>query len=264
MADIREPVSNPTLLKLIRDYKQSKEASVWNQILGEIAMNARFLMPARLPSGLKLDSDVAQLQAGARLEFIMITNTADQKFFLAFTDWDELRKWQVVENQQTVIMGFDDYAHLVLQHEDAAGFVINPFSENLTLNRELTQHLKNRKEIILTGHTEQVVEKDTAVGLRIPVPYPDRLAEALKTHMRSDKRVKTSYLLQMKQGEEESYLCVVDFDGERREVFDQIAGAARPFLDGVYLDLVPLDDDFGRQAAGITEPFYKRKKLGLF
>lgn len=264
MADIRGPVANPVLIKLIRDYKQNKEEQVWNRILGEIAMNARFLMPARLPADIKLDSDVAQMQAGSRLEFIMITNTAGQKFFLAFTDWDELSKWQVVENQQTVVMGFDDYAGLLSRHEDAAGFVINPFSENLTLNRELTQHLKNRKEIILTGHTEQVVEKDTAVGLRVPVPYPERLAEALSAHMKGDKRIKSAYLLQMKREEEESYLCVVDYKGDRREVFDPIADVARPFLEGVFLDLIPLDDDFGRQAAALTEPFFKRKKAGLF
>ncbi|MCI8361169.1 MAG: enhanced serine sensitivity protein SseB [Clostridiales bacterium] len=256
MADMRGPVSNPTLLKLIREYKEGREDQVWDRILGEIALNARFLMPARLPAGLKLDSDIAQMQAGARLEFIMLANTEGQKFFLAFTDEDELRKWQTVENQQTVVVGFDDYADLVLPNADAAGFVINPYNENLTLNRELVRHLKKRKEIFLTNRTEQAVE---TVGVRIPVPYPDRLAGALRSYMEGDRRVRSACLLQMKREEKEGYLCVVDFQGDRREVFDQIAGAVRPFLEGAYLELVPLDNPFGQQAAALTEPFYKRK-----
>jgi hypothetical protein len=35
-------------------------------------------------------------------------------------------------------------------------------------------------------------------------------------------------------------------------------------LNGMFIDLVPLDSDFGKDAANNVEPFYKRKMFGLF
>ena len=238
----QKTISNERLISLIKAFKEDQTDENWNKVLGEIVMNAQFLMPARLnphaaPPGA---GDLAEMQAGARLQFIMITTTDNQRFFLAFTDLNELRKWQVVENQQVVLMNFDSYASLILKDENIAGFVINPFGENLALNRKVVQHLKTRKEILLKGHAQQVVKKD--------------------------KAIQSAFLMEMQREDMESYLCVVDFQGDKDKVFEGIAGAAKPFLKGKYLDLVALDSAFGKKAAEKAEPFYekKKKKFGLF
>ena len=261
-------VSNERLLSLIKTFKEDQTDEIWNKVLGEIVMNARFLMPARLnpnaaPPGA---GDLAEMQAGARLQFIMITTTDNQRFFLAFTDANELRKWQVVENQQVVLMNFDSYASLILKDENIAGFVINPFGENLALNRKMVQHLKTRKEILLKGHAQHVVQKDTPVKLRKPDPYPTEMAEAMAEHMKKDKVIQSAFLMEMQREGMDSYLCVVDFQGDKDQVFEGIAGAAKPFLKGKYLDLVALDSSFGKKATEKAEPFYekKKKKFGLF
>lgn len=55
----------------------------------------------------------------------------------------------------------------------------------------------------------------------------------------------------------------MDFQGEKEVVFGAIAAAAKPYLKEMYLDMVPLEMEFGQSVVQNVEPFYQRKK-GLF
>lgn len=263
-----KPIENPRLLTYIEDFKQNQNNENWNKVLGEIVMNAKFLMPARLDGAdAPIDSDLAEMQAGSRLQFYMITSTDGKPFFLAFTDIEELKKWNLPEdgaNRQIVVMTFDDYASLIMKDEKPAGFVINPYKENLALDRKMVEQLRERKEILLKGHAENVVGKDTPVKLGEPDPYPTEMIADIRGHLGKEKAVEAAYLRHMIRDDMESYLIVVDFQGDKDAVFGGIAGAARPHLEGKYLDLVGADSAFGKQAIEGVEPFYKRKKFGLF
>lgn len=63
--------------------------------------------------------------------------------------------------------------------------------------------------------------------------------------------------------QDQSYLLVVDFQGEKEVVFGAIAAAVKPYLKEMYLDMVPLEMEFGQSVVQNVEPFYQRKK-GLF
>ena len=73
----------------------------------------------------------------------MLSTEDGRKFFMAFTDWMELKKWKDEENQQTFAMSFDDYAGMLLRKDaqgnssPALGFVINPFGGNIVVTREM-------------------------------------------------------------------------------------------------------------------------------
>jgi len=152
--------------------------------------------------------------------------------------------------------------------EDATveGFVINPYGENIPFSRSLIESLREQK----AQHAENasvtpfIVEKDTPVQLGVPREYPEALVRTLTAHFKKQKAVQAAYLQLMVREGEESYLIVVDFTGDQRSVFDAIASVARPHLNGKYLDLIPLDSDFGQSAVRHVAPFYKRKRGFLF
>ena len=51
-------------------------------------------------------------------------------------------------------------------------------------------------------------------------------------------------------------MVVVDFSGERRVLFDEIANAAMSHINGMLIDLIPYDSEFGRSATNNIELFY--------
>ncbi len=159
MAEERRPVENPRLKELIQAYKQDKQEETWKRILSEVVMNARFLMPARLATP---GSDLEQMLSGSkpRLQFIMITNDKKEAFFLAFTDEAELRKWIPEQNLQAAVAGFDEYAALMAKDPKPAGMVINPFGENMVLDRKLVEELRAQKAALLKKRAEQQKEQE--------------------------------------------------------------------------------------------------------
>lgn len=267
MIDINKPVTNPELVEAINAIAENNTKENQDRVINEV-MKAHFLSPVIISPTPESSGNNGEtvLKENTKINFSIIENTANQHYFLAFTDWDELRKWHVNENQQTLILTFDDLAAMVLDEKgNSDGFVINPFGGNITFNKNMVTSLKEEKERRARGGVvEQVVKKDTTVQLGQPRIYPDEMVKAISNYMKNQKNVKAAYLqLMIKEGEQ-SYLIIVDFTGDKREIFDGIANTAMSYLNGMFIDLVPYDSDFGRNATRNVEPFYKKKKFGLF
>lgn len=158
-------------------------------------------------------------------------------------------------DQQTLVLTFDDYASMLQRDSRAAGFVVDPFGDSLTLDRETVARLA-RQKAEGTPPVRQVIQKDTRVMLGDPAEYPERMVEAICSAARELPAVKALYLrLMVQEGEmEPSYLVVVDQDGEQDAVFSAIAGAARPWLEGKTVDLVPRSSRFGQDASKGVSP----------
>lgn len=267
MVDVNKPVINPELVMAIKAMKESNTKESQDQVINEV-MKAHFISPVSiLPiPGSPSDNNEVVLKEQTTISFSIVENTDNQSFFLAFTDWDELGKWHKSENQQTLIMTFDDLAGMVLDEKgNSDGFVINPFGDEITFNKAMIIALKEERERREKGGVvEQVVEKDTTVQLGQPRIYPKEMVNGISNYLKKQKNVQAAYLqLMIKEGEQ-SYLIVVDFTGDMREIFDGIANVAQNYLKGMYIDLIPYNSDFGLNATNNIEPFYKRKKFGLF
>ena len=71
------------------------------------------------------------------VEIVLLTNPQDDHYFQAYTDIDEYEKWSDYKNYDTFYMTFDQYASSLINGEEfLKGMVINPFSENITFDRE--------------------------------------------------------------------------------------------------------------------------------
>lgn len=144
------------------------------------------------------------------------------------------------------------------------GIEINPFGGRLQLPRDLISHVKIEKDKQTSGGTSITVKKDTQVMLGEPKNYPTEMILAITACLRTKKCVNAAYLRLMNKEEEQSFLLIIDMLGNKDDVFPDVGKTAIPYLNGMFVDLVTLDSDFGKRAADQVEPFYKRKKFGWF
>lgn len=267
MIDVNKPVTNPSLVNAMNKMRELNTKESQDDVINEV-MNAHLIAPVSISPVPETPTGINEtvLKEKTTIGFTMIENTENQNFFLAFTDWDELGKWNKTEGQQTLIVRFNDLATMVLNEDKGSdGFVINPFTQNLTFNKTMVSALHKEAERCKNGGVvEQVVEKETPVQLGQPKNYPKEMTDAISSYLKKQSSVKAAYLQLMIREGQQSYLIIVDFDGDRRKIFDGIGEAAMKYLNGMYIDLVPFNSGFGKRASTNVEPFYKKKKSWFF
>ena len=169
--------------------------------------------------------------------------------------------------EEITIDGFDKAKKYTVEDLKARSYNIDlcgyPHEEEEILPpKELIQHVKEIKEMQQSGHCEKVVQKDTKVQVGEPAEYPVQMIDAISKAAKTDRRVNAIHLKLMVNGDEKSYLLIVDFNGDRNEVFGLLANAGKPFLpEGMYLDIVPISDNSWKKVAD-NKPFYRKKLFG--
>ena len=138
MESNEQVLDNTPLLRAIARMQTENSRESQEAVLDLIISQAQFLAPA----------DIVPETEGkeAALRFQLLTNQEGQPFFPAFTGWEELRKLCGPKNQQTVVLTFDHYAGMVLRDCRAAGFVVDPMGACLTFDRNMMEHLVQRKQ----------------------------------------------------------------------------------------------------------------------
>ncbi|MCP1125732.1 hypothetical protein CN326_04075 [Bacillus sp. AFS018417] len=249
--DINQPLTNPDLIrsleKLKQEYNQTNEYQFFKDIL-----EAKFLAPVIINPSPNTKGGKAILNENTTLTLINITDVNGIDYLPAFTDWEELRKWNQDDDIQTLIFTFKDYEKIILEdNRDLKGFVLNPFGQNIIFGKEQIQSVNN--SVIK-------VQKNESVMLGIPKDYPLEMVEALKNHLPKLPSVKKVYLMLMIRGEvDKSYLLVVDSNGEYNKIFGEMAEIATKYLKlEEKLDFVPFAEEFGRNAVKDQQPFYSK------
>lgn len=268
MIDINKPVANPDLIKAVDAMKLDGSPENLDRFINEV-MRAHFLSPVTISPMPEFDDNGdATLTEGTTVSFHLIEDGSGNPYFPAFSSWEELRKWNEAENMKTMISTFDDFESMVLDKSgESGGFVIDPFGANLPFSYEMIDSLKKQKDLLREQETTaQEADPNAKILLGKPNVHPEDLVRAISNYFKTQKSIEKAYLLEMvvENTEESSYLLVIDMEGEHDEIRSGIAEAAEPHLDGMPLNMVPYDTDLGKNASERTEPFYKRKKFGLF
>lgn len=249
--DVNKPIENTQLLERLEILKSSYSHQLEYEFFVEL-ISAHLLTPITEDSLIGCTEGQSILKEGATIKFIHLSDDTGNDYIPAFTDWDELRKWNNAKNIKTLILSFDDYKALVSGDESSLkGFVLNPFGQNILFDKDLIQRVEERTT---------TVGKGESVMLGIPEKYPVQMIDALKQFLPSISSVKSIYLLLMVRGEDDrSFLLIVDTDGDYNDVFGKIADFAVNYLKkDEKLDFVPLADEFGRNAVEGHSPFYQR------
>jgi len=140
-----------------------------------------------------------------------------------------------------------------------AGFVINPYTHNIAVHRDVIER-------ITAGPVSQwTAEDETKVKIGLPANDPVEMKQAIAKHLKSQKSVKSAWLVLMEKGGEFSFLIAVEFTGDRTATFQGIASVAIPKLrQGELVDMIEADSHLGQQIMQDYPPFYKRKVFGIF
>lgn len=250
MIDINKPVTNPKLLNYIARLEREGTKEAEKTFISEM-QSATFLAPA-IVSTKPLSIGQVVLEDDTPVSMYSLENKSDERFLMAFTDWEELRKWSKEDNKQAVVLKYNDYARLLLK-QDASwdGFVINPYGANIVIRKDMLQAINNQ-------NTE--IQKGSAISIGVPSEYPHQLVKAVSSYLKKRSQVRSAYLVQMVQNEQVSILLIIDVKGDSNSVFKGVGKAIKTYLKkDQLLDMVPMDSSLGKQAVHGQQPFYVKK-----
>ena len=94
-----------------------------------------------------------------------------------------------------------------------------------------------------------------------PRNYPADLVDALKKAFKNMNRVNKAYLFEVAYGTVKPHIMlVIDFDGNKDIVFDDIANIAKDYIAADdLLDAIPATDNLAKSVIKNAEPFYIKK-----
>lgn len=243
-------ITNPALVAAINGIKSSPtpppqaQADYINALL-----RARLIVPVALSDG----EEENKLQ----VKFSHLTNKQGKKYFMAFTDIEELKKSRSDINKMDFLgLGYNDFARMLSDPKcQMEGFAINPFSDNVIVGPQQALAIKN----IITA---QRIKNGEIAVIRELTDIPDEVRAPLESYFDKRGDVKKAYLLAMSKGEQQNRLIVADLDEDKdfeefkTELFDKFLNDMNdekaPFV------VMSFADPTGKQSTREKVPFYVR------
>ena len=148
--------------------------------------------------------------------------------------------------------------HEIIADENIGGFVIDPFGANLVFGKSQAIAIKGMKDQRNAGTSTHTIKEGEEVYIGEPAKYPTEMVEAIKKYLEGQDAIKKAYLQLMMHGDDESYLIVLDYLGDKKEVFDALAEVARPHTGGMLLDIMGSGSDLGGKIAAKVTPFFEK------
>ena len=293
MADIKELKNQDLIMAYhLMQYNATPERQA--EFMQEV-MKARFLAPASFDPEPETGEDgKLKLQPGTKVAFPEVVNNEGKKYLPAFTDWKSAQKWELKEGQRLIATTFEDYAAMILRDENASGFVINPFEENIRIERNVITAIKQQQAAFIkqklaeaqkrqaeqkgqaaaagqengaAGQPDQNAKAGQAPGAAgaqrtVTISFhriekcPEKFLEEARTFLKTQP-VKKAYLQGLMQGDRKGCLFVLDHEGDEKALFNELAKISKPYMPGMYLYATTVNSDLGKKAINGLEPFYE-------
>ena len=250
MTDMNKTNENERLKKLLKKIDEDNSPELENEILEEIIMKANFLS--------YINSNELESTFG-NINFNVLKTDDNKTYLPAFTDLEELSKWGIPANMNTITLNFDDYAEIILDNDSIDGLVINPFGDYYIISKEGLKELKEMKKERLKIN-EIRIETNSKILISEPKHYPTIMMEAITNCCNDLGNINKAWLLEMMTEKDRSWLLVLDFEGDKNYTFSKISQAARNYLGNMYLDMLPYEDDFARNSVQNHKAFYAKNK----
>lgn len=251
-------------IRLLLEKRRSADANnkedtknVMNELIYEIVFNSRFLSPVNLSKPPVYDAAGALILApDTEFTFVLLDNGKGERFFPIFTETEELAKWEKLEASSTIQMEFDRYAIMLERNNNCEGIVINPFSDNLLVNKQIVEKWYEKKQIMQKGHAQHVITPDSKYEFFTLNPYPMQLSNKLCETAKNISGINKMWLRGLKLNGSDGFLLVVDFSGDRLSIFSELGNAAKPYLEERSIHIISLDEGFGKQSVENIMPIY--------
>lgn len=271
---IMNPVANPALNAAAKKLRQENNPQNLNVVINELT-RAIFLAPAKVEVNGQLPKPDAngriQMPKDTRVTFSLLKASDGRSFFPAFTNEEEMRKWTQNASNQVMALRFDDYARMLQQNDSVAGFVVDPFGDNLRFESKMVASIKQQRDAAVArakaGLRQTQIKPGDKVTIVEPTVYPDALLDPLCELFAQQEGVAAAYLQIMLVNETDRfYLLVLDAPKDDK-LFAAIAQAARPYMSSpenqakkINLNITTSETPLGQQGMRDSEPFYVRGK----
>ena len=146
------PVTNPMLIGAIELMKSNSTPEHRKMVIEEM-LHAMYLSPVNIdPKPVPDEKGISKVAADAKIAVPMLAAADGKHYFMAFTDIDELQKWKKEEGQQIFGFSLADYVKMVrTAKESCDGFVLNPFSHNIVMTRDMLETIaENNPQLFKT------------------------------------------------------------------------------------------------------------------
>lgn len=139
-----------------------------NQMLLNELMKAELLIPVVLTPMPEPDAEGNIKPAGqTKMQFPVLSAPDGKNFFAVYTDKPEYEKRGNFENQVMAVVKFEEVMMMTL-HKDSisSGAVLNPFSANLVIGKEMMAGLMGAKLAQLQKSRQQAAKPDAQAGMK--------------------------------------------------------------------------------------------------
>ncbi|MDE6733118.1 MAG: enhanced serine sensitivity protein SseB [Oscillospiraceae bacterium] len=233
--------------KTINKDDEAAMTELTSQIIAELVMNTTFIAPVQLGESSGDEQAVT---------FRLIQSPQGVRYFPVFTSSEDLETWEELGKTDTVHMTYDGYAELIKNNDAMGGIAVNPFSDNWMVDRRLVLQWYERKSLILNGYASHTITSDSRYEF-IELSS-DELRDKLIAAAKNQPKIKTIRLRGINLEGRDGFIAVVDVEGDRSGVFQELGNAARDLLGDKQLHIVLFDSDFGKLAAEGVEPIYSK------
>ncbi len=239
--------------------------------------NGKYLMPVIVDKNTKLDGleestlKAVYSQSGTAVTIAAI-KTDNDVIIPVFTDWTEFSRFDKDKQCPGNVIDFRDIAYLCGQGEKVS---INPFGFNMVIDKNSLAAIMNAggniqpapvEEPPAEQHYEEVpaveqYEDDTEeteeqISLFDLSSVPNELIQTLMYFMSNTESVHSAYLKGMEQGEQTSYLVVIDLDGDDSQ-FNDLTAQISQYTESVPINFARYESELGQAAANGAYPFYQ-------
>lgn len=254
-----DELDNTELVRAMKDVKTKKshEAELeFVRILGQATM----LTPAIVND--------KRVEGKQHIQFMTLKTQDGHHILPAFTNREELAKYDPDAKLQPVICNLAQYIEMITSEGGPFALVIDPFGENIIISKEILKSIKAAG----SGNTGE--DQIRIADLK---EQPEEIVRILKEFFDEEGTVEKAYIQLMKRGENVSFLLIVDkrfpdvaSDEElrslKKDLYDRIAETIRPAFEryvnsqpeyvGIDLNITDYASKLGREVAEGREPFY--------
>ena len=136
--EFNKSVSNPLLIGAI-ELVRAENTPEHMKLLTDQMLQAKYMTPAvvtLIPSEGKENANAEE--TGKHVNMPLLAAPGGKQYFMAFTDMEELKRWQSQTPHQVFAMKFSDYVNMLLKPDcEVNGVVINPFDHNLVITKDM-------------------------------------------------------------------------------------------------------------------------------
>ncbi len=263
---INDKISNPKLKKLLGEFKKmygtnnNNSVSKLNELANELVFSAKVLTPVQLSAEPVKEGGSLVVPTGSQVSFVLLSDNG-KHFLPIFTDNNEINDKLNGENKHYVLtLDFNGVAAIFENNVHCAGLVINPFSDNLLIQREMVIKWNEDAQVKQVGHARHTITSDTPAEVYALNPYPMIMSNKLCEAAKSMPGVNAMWLRGIKLNGDDGYLLITDLsENGNNGIFKALGECVTPLLGGKALHIITTDNEFGKKNTENVLPIYSKK-----